>query len=113
MHSQVGERLPHLILWSTALHLGLGYTPACGKHNQTVYPIIHATIVATALQRSSLGSMSTLKAVSKKAIARSADTTVDERAFNINYLLRKNVCIANTVHDISQVEFGVVSCPTA
>ena len=90
MHPQVGERLPQLVLWNTVLHLGLGCTPACGKHNQTVYPISHATIVATTLQRS-LGSTSTLKTVCKNTNAGSADTTVDERASNINYLQRKNL----------------------
>lgn len=115
MHPQVGKRLPQLILWNTALRLGLGYTPAHSKHNQAVHPVSRAALVATTLQRRNLGSMSTLKTVSKKRNAKSADTTVDERASNINYLQRKkkNLCIANSVQHISQVEFGVVSCPTA
>lgn len=107
----MGERLPQLILWNTVLYVGLGCTPACGKHNQAVYPISYATIVAT-LQRG-LGSTNTVKAVSKKANARSAHTTVDERASSVSYLQRKDLCIANSVQHTPQVEFGVVSCPTA
>lgn len=60
-----------------------------------------------------MGSMSTLKVVRKNKNSRSADTIVDERVSNINYLERKNLCIANSVQHVSQVEFGVVSCPTA
>lgn len=109
MPPRAGERLPQLILWNTVSCLGLGYMPARGKHNRAGHFISHPPVVATALQRS-LGGMSTPKAAPKKAAsARSADTLVDEKASDINYSQRKK----EISRLVSQVEFGVVSCPRA